>query len=367
MKIYLVGGAVRDELLGRKVTEKDWVVTGATPDMLLKQGYTQVGKDFPVFLHPQTRDEYALARLERKTGSGYTGFDCDASPSVTLEEDLLRRDLTINAMARAQDGTIVDPYGGQQDLNNRVLRHVSKAFSEDPLRVFRVARFASRYHYLGFKVADETLALMQHMSASNMLEELTAERVWMETRRAVMQSDPDVFFKVLAQCHGLSSWFAELVTALPEHLARLNQAAADNATLEVRMACLLTGLKEDETRALCQRLKCPNSVTDLAIFASRFALSLSGQPDAEVLINIFNRTDAWRKPERFAQLLEVVNIKTQVEEICWYQAPITAALEAARNIDVQKIIAGGARGPQIKTALDEQRYAAVAQILVKSG
>ncbi|WP_137167875.1 CCA tRNA nucleotidyltransferase [Salinimonas lutimaris] len=367
MKIYLVGGAVRDELLGRKVTEKDWVVTGATPSMLLEQGYTQVGKDFPVFLHPHTRDEYALARLERKTGSGYTGFDCDASPSVTLEEDLQRRDLTINAMARAQDGTLVDPYHGQQDLTNRVLRHVSPAFSEDPLRIFRVARFASRYHYLGFRVAPETQTLMQQMARTGMLKELTAERVWMETRRAVMQSDPDVYFTALKEAGGLSGWFCELITGLPEHLARLKQAAASSVSLEVRMASLLCGLSADDTQALCQRLKCPNSVTDLAVFASRFAHSLSGRPGADELLEIFNRTDAWRKPKRFAQLLEVVDIKNQVEQTSWPQTQILGALEAARNIDVQKIIAGGARGPQIKTALDEQRHAAVAQILLKTG
>lgn len=193
MKIYLVGGAVRDALLGLPIKDKDWVVVGATPQEMLDAGYQQVGRDFPVFLHPQTREEYALARTERKSGSGYTGFTCYAAADVTLEADLQRRDLTINAIARDDDGEIIDPYNGRDDLENRLLRHVSSAFSEDPLRVLRVARFAARYAHLGFRIADETMTLMRDMTAAGELEHLTPERVWKETEGALTTRNPQVF------------------------------------------------------------------------------------------------------------------------------------------------------------------------------
>ena len=195
MQVYLVGGAVRDSLLKRPVTEKDYVVVGATPEEMLRQGFTQVGKDFPVFLHPKTQEEYALARTERKSGKGYTGFECNASSDVTLEEDLLRRDLTVNAIAQDNLGNLIDPYGGKRDLDNRLLRHVSGAFSEDPLRVFRVARFATRYDYLGFTIASETMVLMQSMAKSGELSTLSAERVWQETKRSLLEKTPYVFFR----------------------------------------------------------------------------------------------------------------------------------------------------------------------------
>ena len=185
MKVYLVGGAVRDQLLGLPVKDRDWIVVGATPATLLSLGYQQVGKDFPVFLNPKTKEEYALARTERKASAGYTGFICDFSPTITLEQDLIRRDLTINAIAQSKDGEIIDPYGGKQDLENRILRHISPAFSEDPLRVLRVARFAARYHSLGFKIASETLSLMAELAQSGELQHLTAERVWLETEKAL--------------------------------------------------------------------------------------------------------------------------------------------------------------------------------------
>jgi len=191
---YLVGGAVRDQLLGLPVKERDWVVVGATPQEMLDQGYQQVGKDFPVFLHPESGEEYALARIERKSGKGYTGFDCDAAPTVTLEEDLKRRDLTINAIAQAEDGSLIDPYGGQQDLENRILRHVSEAFVEDPLRILRLARFAARFKNLGFKIAEETQKLMLKMVRAGEVSDLVAERVWKELDRALGEQDPEVFF-----------------------------------------------------------------------------------------------------------------------------------------------------------------------------
>ena len=210
MQIYLVGGAVRDELLGIPVKDKDWVVVGATPQQLLDSNYQQVGNDFPVFLHPKTREEFALARIERKKGQGYKGFICDFSSDITLEQDLIRRDLTVNAIAKDSNGQLIDPFGGQQDLKNKVLRHVSPAFEEDPLRVFRVARFAARYAQFGFVVAPETMELMQNISMSGELKSLTAERIWKETARAILEPTPQVYFDILKSCQALDDWFIEL-------------------------------------------------------------------------------------------------------------------------------------------------------------
>lgn len=210
MDVYLVGGAVRDQLLGISVHDKDWVVVGSSPEQMLSQGFQTVGKDFPVFLHPKTHEEYALARTERKSGHGYTGFECHFSPDVTIEDDLLRRDLTINAMAQHEDGTIIDPYDGQQDLQNKLLRHVSDAFVEDPLRVLRVARFAAKLAPLGFTVADETLELMSKIAQSGELSHLTAERVWQEWHKSLTTERPDVFLEVLRQCGALKVVLPEL-------------------------------------------------------------------------------------------------------------------------------------------------------------
>lgn len=210
MQTYLVGGAVRDQLLQRPVKDNDWVVVGATPDDMIKLGYEQVGADFPVFLHPKTKEEYALARTERKSGKGYQGFVCDFSSDVTLEDDLLRRDLTINAMAQDENGHITDPFHGQRDLKEKWLRHVSPAFQEDPLRVLRVARFCARFAHLGFRVADETMELMKAMVSDNELDHLVAERVWTETQRALTETSPDVYFRVLKECGALKVWFPEL-------------------------------------------------------------------------------------------------------------------------------------------------------------
>ena len=226
MQVYLVGGAVRDTLLGRPVTERDYVVVGATPDDMLAKGFTQVGKDFPVFLHPRTNEEYALARTERKSGAGYTGFICDASSEVTLEEDLRRRDLTVNAMAQDDSGNIIDPYNGKADLENRCLRHVSQAFSEDPLRVFRAARFAARYAYLDFYIAEDTIALMTSMATSGELKALSAERVWQETKRSLLEQSPEVYFSTLAKSKALPSWFMELSDVIDDAIALLVKAVA---------------------------------------------------------------------------------------------------------------------------------------------
>src|SRR5690606_33907082 len=239
VQIYLVGGAVRDQLLGKPVTDRDYVVVGADANTMLALGYQSVGKDFPVFLHPRTHEEYALARTERKSGKGYQGFEFQAHADVTLEEDLRRRDLTINAMAQADEGAIIDPYGGQQDLSNRYLRHVSNAFKEDPLRVLRVARFAARFADDGFSVASETIDLMRSMCAQNMLAELSAERVWIELEKALQWPRAAVFFDVLTECNGLQPWFEELRdhTILANYQALLNKAlpAEDSSLIRVAL------------------------------------------------------------------------------------------------------------------------------------
>ena len=262
MKVYLVGGAVRDALLGYPTSEHDWVVVGASPQHMLDLGYQQVGKDFPVFLHPQTRDEYALARTERKWGHGYTGFAVHCDPSVTLEEDLQRRDLTINAMAQTDTGEVIDPYGGQRDLSAKVLRHVSDAFVEDPLRVLRTARFAARYAHLGFSVAPETLALMTEIVSQGELAHLPAERVWVELERALGERSPQVFVEVLRACNALAALLPEVdalfgVPQSPEHhpeidtgvhtLMALQQAAMLSPATDVRFAVLLHDLGKGMT------------------------------------------------------------------------------------------------------------------------
>ncbi|MFV0278964.1 MAG: multifunctional CCA addition/repair protein [Parahaliea sp.] len=306
MQTYLVGGAVRDGLLNYPVSERDWVVVGARPGELLDRGFQQVGKDFPVFLHPRTREEYALARTERKRGHGYTGFAVHCDPAVTLEEDLLRRDLTINAMAQRANGEIIDPYGGQRDLAGRVLRHVSPAFVEDPLRVLRVARFAARYAHLGFGVAPETRALMAQIVAAGELQHLSTERVWVEMERALGERDPDVFVAVLRDCGALADLLPEVealfgvpqtVTHHPEidsgvhTLMALQQAAALSTDTAVRFAALVHDLGKATTprdelprhiahehrgvalvRQLCQRLKVPNRHRDLALAVCEYHL-----------------------------------------------------------------------------------------------
>ncbi|MCU7554849.1 CCA tRNA nucleotidyltransferase [Alteromonas sp. ASW11-19] len=368
MQTYLVGGAVRDELLGRPVTEKDWVVVGATPQIMLEKGYTQVGKDFPVFLHPRTKDEYALARTERKAGTGYTGFVCDASASVTLEQDLQRRDLTVNAIAKDANGELIDPYHGVEDIAQRVLRHVSDAFSEDPLRVFRVARFACRYHYLGFSVAPATMALMRTMAASGELEQLTAERVWQETSRSLMEQSPQVFFEVLSESNALASWFAELPPVPNPEYEALAKAANDNAPLETRMAVLCSGLTPEQTDTLLTRLKAPNVVADLAKMSARCSHTLMNSAlQATDIVELFNNHDAWRKPARFAALLDTAGYLASVTRVNGYSSrrhALEQALQAANEVDVKAIVASGVKGPDIKKAVFAARCEAVAEFTV---
>lgn len=390
MQVYLVGGAVRDALLNRKVVERDYVVVGATPEEMLSQGFTQVGKDFPVFLHPKTQEEYALARTERKSGKGYTGFVCDASSSVTLEEDLLRRDLTVNAIAQDNLGNLIDPYGGKKDLENRLLRHVSEAFSEDPLRVFRVARFATRYAYLGFTIATETMALMQSMAQSGELSTLSAERVWQETKRSLLEKTPHVFFTVLNQAHGLNDWFTELERNVDTALETLKTAVAlekaenesvvkytgsetplpessdsETARLITRFTALLTHLNEEEAKQLCNRLKVQNQVSEIVSLACKFkGFLLNAQNSPADLLALFNGCDAWRREERFTLLLSAFAPYAHNKGIDWQRQRkrIENALSAANQVNVQDIIATGVKGPEIKDALNRAKLSAIASI-----
>lgn len=338
MKIYLVGGAVRDQLLNLPVKDRDWVVVGATPETLLQQGYQQVGKDFPVFLHPDTHEEYALARTERKSGSGYTGFTCYAAPDVTLEDDLQRRDLTINAIAYSAKGEYIDPYHGIDDIHAKLLRHVSNAFSEDPLRVLRVARFAARFAPLGFTIAPETLSLMQEMTNSGELNALTAERVWKETEKALHSQAPQVYFEILHQCGALkilfpeinalfgvpapTKWHPEIDTGIHTMMV-LAMASRLTDDIAVRFSALCHDLGKGVTpvenwphhhghgpagvplvEALCQRYRIPNQIRDLAKLAAKYHdhLHRIERMRPSKIIRLFDAIDAWRKPERIDQL-----------------------------------------------------------------
>ena len=307
MKTYAVGGSVRDELLGLPVVDRDWVVVGATPEAMAKLGFRPVGSDFPVFLHPETHEEYALARTERKTGPGYKGFSFHAAPDVSLEEDLRRRDLTINAMARAEDGTLVDPYGGRADLESGVLRHVSEAFAEDPVRILRVARFSARF---GFDVAPETMALLRRMVEAGEADHLVPERVWQELARGLGEAKPARFVAVLAQSGALGRVLPEIgaladAGGLPLVLARLDAATA--YATPVRFAALTVGLPPQAVRHLCERVNAPGECRDLAELTARERAAAEGATGLgpEGLFALLERTDAFRRPDRLARLLEV--------------------------------------------------------------
>jgi len=309
MKFYCVGGAVRDELLGLPVKDRDYVVVGATPEALVKLGYRPVGRDFPVFLHPETHEEYALARTERKTAPGYRGFTFHAAPDVTLEQDLARRDLTINAIAKDGEGGLIDPHHGADDLKAGVLRHVSPAFAEDPVRILRVARFAARY---GFRVAPETMALMRAMAGNGEADALVPERVWQEIARGLMETRPSRMFEVLRECGALARVMPEVDAlwddgdAAREAMRALDAAAG--ASLPARFAVLARWLVPLAVESLATRLKVPADCRDLALLAARHANTAldAAELDAQALLELFNAVDAWRRPERFAELLTAV-------------------------------------------------------------
>ena len=382
MQIYLVGGAVRDRLLGRDVNEFDWVVVGATPELLLSQGFKQVGRDFPVFLHPDTGDEYALARTERKIGKGYTGFMCYATPDITLKQDLLRRDLTINAIAQDQHGQLVDPFNGVRDLELRLLRHVSTAFREDPLRLLRVARFAARYAHLGFTIAPETWHLMCDMVKANEIEHLTAERVWKETEKALNTDSPHIYFQVLYQCGALAILFPALLPlfkkstskSLPHALMALLAASQLSQNIAVRFTALYVNayslsdpLTKQHIMTMAAHLRLPIEIRDLLIQAvySHHDLINALTLTADKIIELFNRIDVWRKPHLLSYLLLI----SQANACDQYGHPpkqwpqsdyLQHALNLANTVKAQQIIANGLTGIAIKNAMNMHRIEVIA-------
>jgi tRNA nucleotidyltransferase (CCA-adding enzyme) len=400
MQIYKVGGAVRDRLLGRPVTDVDWLVVGASAEEMLAQGFRPVGDDFPVFLHPKTQEEYALARTERKSGRGYGGFTFYASPDVTLEDDLTRRDLTINAMAEDDHGNVLDPYGGLKDLDARVLRHVSPAFAEDPLRVLRVARFAARYAPLGFQVAEETQALMRSLSESGELSALTPERSWKEISRALMEDRPDVFIEVLHNCGALNAMLPELdaLFGVPQPAAHhpeidtgvhvlsvLRQCAEHQQPLTVRWACLLHDLGKGLTppeewprhiahehrgvkliKAVNERCKAPRDCQELAVLVGEYhthghrALELK----ASTLLELLQTFDVYRRPQRFEEFLAACEMDARgrlgLEQREYPQAAyLRGAAEAARAVKVQPLVEQGFKGAELGEALKRERLKAL--------
>jgi tRNA nucleotidyltransferase (CCA-adding enzyme) len=345
VKAYVVGGAVRDELLGLPVQDKDFVVVGATPEEMTAAGYKPVGKDFPVFLHPQTHEEYALARTERKSGRGYKGFIVHSAPDVTLEQDLARRDLTINAIARAKDGSLVDPFNGRKDLQDGVLRHVSAAFAEDPVRILRVARFAARF---SFRIADETMQLMKQMVDSGEANHLVRERVWQEFAKGLAEPHPEMMFDALERCGLRAKLLPELKT-LPQRF---------EGSLPVRFAVLCWPLAEAEIDALCARLRVPNEERELALLACR-TQKLLGSTQPEELLLLFKRADAFRRPERFALLLRAASLAQPGFD----PERIDKALAAAAAIDAGEIARRASAPAAISALLDQAREQAIAAVL----
>jgi tRNA nucleotidyltransferase (CCA-adding enzyme) len=349
MQVYLVGGAVRDELLGLPAPERDWVVVGATPEELQRAGYRPVGREFPVFLHPDTREEYALARLERKTGPGYRGFETRFSPDVTLEQDLQRRDLTINAMARASDGTLIDPYGGQRDLAQRLLRHVSAAFVEDPVRVLRVARFAARLATHGFSVAPETRELMRQMVANGEINALVPERVWREMARALLEANAAVFFDTLQDCGALALLLPELAWDAPAHVA-LQRAVALSPEGSVRFAALLADTPAAAITTLCERLRVPNDYRELALLGARLQQrsAQADRLDAPGTLEFLEVADALRRPERFQLLLSALQARGALDEHA--RSALSDALAAAAAVALPPDELAQLKGPAIAAA-----------------
>ena len=372
MKVYAVGGAVRDELLGLSVKDRDYVVVGGTPEEMVRLGYKPVGKDFPVFLHPQTHEEYALARTERKVARGYKGFLIHAAPDVTLEQDLERRDLTINAMARDETGHLVDPFGGAADLERGLLRHVSPAFVEDPVRILRVARFAARF---GFAVAPETMALMRSMVANGEADALVPERIWQEFSRGLMEGDPGLMFPVLAQSGLLAKLLPELKLEF-EHgrpsndaarvlVRSLQCAATERLGLAPRFALVASRTGSAEAGMVSDRLKAPGDCHDLAVLAERHVANIkeAAALRAPELLELLERCDAFRRPERFDDLLALAECLERGER-GWGDTPymprvlLRHALDAAAGVDAGRIAAGSAKD-EIAAKLRRARIAAI--------
>jgi tRNA nucleotidyltransferase (CCA-adding enzyme) len=399
LEIYLVGGAVRDQLLGYPIKERDYVVVGATPEQMLAQKFRLVGKGFPIFLHPETHEEYALARTERKIGPGYKGFSCYAAPDVTLEADLQRRDLTINAMAQTSTGEIIDPYHGQDDIAKRRLRHVSPAFIEDPVRILRVARFMARFALLGFKVAPETMQLMQEMVQSSEICSLVPERVWQEFALALTEPVPQAFIKTLYECGALAILFPllqELYIEFYRTSSNYNQQQANflnilaqavelSADAKVRFAALfchlgkeLQGGETPETWILriqlfCQRYRIPNAYTALAILVARYHLLCHRalELDADTLLNLLEKTDAFRRLHRFKQFLLVCeadfHAHTELNTKPYLQKDrVLSALAAAKTISLGSLAKRDVQGIELGKKLREQRRKAIAKLIAAS-
>ncbi|MFO1320365.1 MAG: multifunctional CCA tRNA nucleotidyl transferase/2'3'-cyclic phosphodiesterase/2'nucleotidase/phosphatase [Burkholderiales bacterium] len=366
MKVYRVGGAIRDELLGRRVQDHDYVVVGATPEQMTAQGFRPVGKDFPVFLHPETHEEYALARTERKSGRGYKGFTVHTSPEVTLEEDLARRDLTINAMARDEAGTLIDPFSGATDLADGILRHVSPAFAEDPVRILRVARFAARF---GFRVADDTMALMRFMVDSGEADHLVPERVWQEFSRGLMEARPSAMFAVLAECGALArvareweAWIDPRHTPARRTLATLDRSAEAGAPLTVRFAVAAHRVGE-HLPALCERLRAPTDCRELSVLASRTlgAIWTADLLDAAASVDLLQRADAYRRGHRFEELLHVAALEDGRDPRDYPPARhLRRSLAAARSVDSARIAADRDSDVPVNERIRQGRIAAVA-------
>jgi tRNA nucleotidyltransferase (CCA-adding enzyme) len=403
MKTYLVGGAVRDRLLGLPVKERDWVVVGATPEAMVADGFRPVGREFPVFLHPRTREEYALARTERKVAAGYHGFTFHADPDVTLEQDLERRDLTINAIAEDADGHLIDPFGGRGDLEARVLRHVSEAFREDPVRILRLARFMARFRSLGFRVADETLALCRAMVEDGEVDALVPERVWQEMAKALMEPTPSAFVELLRDCGALARLIPELdrLFGVPQRkdyhpeidtgvhvMMALDQSVALSDELPVRFAVLVHDLGKGTTAAadlprhpgheergvpqveeVCRRLKVPNACRDLARLVARYHLQCHRAMELRpvTLVRLLERLDAFRKPERVAQFVRACEADARgrkgLQDKDYPQARhLLAAFDAARGVDARPFVEQGLKGPEIAEAVHRARVEAVSSL-----
>lgn len=357
-----MGGAVRDRLLGLPIKERDWVVVGATPEILIEQGYLSVGKDFPVFLHPKTREEYALARTERKVGRGYKGFVFNARSDVTLEQDLLRRDLTINAIAQTEAGQLIDPYGGEQDIKNRVLRHVSPAFAEDPVRILRIARFAARFGE--FHVHTKTQQLMKRMVRAGEVNALVPERVWQETVRALASISAERFFEILDDCGALEIVFAGL-TRVHLDLAALQRTIQKNFHETLRFAALLHKLPEERLSNLCHHLRVPKAYASFSLLVVRHIDQYREfrNLSAEDLLIFFEKTDAFRRPKRFAQMIAVcaVIIADQPESQLSISNRLMQAYYVASRVPIAPLIEAGFEKSALTTALHKARCAEIAR------
>lgn len=358
-KVYLVGGAIRDRLLQLPVAERDWVVVGATADDLLAQGYRQVGKDFPVFLHPKTKEEYALARTERKTGPGYKGFSFDTSTSVTLEQDLLRRDLTINAIAEDEAGQLIDPYHGQKDLAQKQLRHISPAFSEDPVRILRVARFAARFFSLGFSIAPETKQLMHDMVVQGEVNALVAERVWQECDKALTTDNPEEFFNVLQACGALTVLFPELVDDLAQALAYLSDTAKKTNDKKMRFTALLLALSESAIESLSQRLKVPSLYKQLALISQTVWQQLATSESADQAMLLLKHLDAFRRPEQLEHVILLARALEHGIKACDF---IERAYEVASSVSAKSFVTSGLSGKELGLAIEQKRLELIKNI-----